>query len=186
MGNQSVLEEQFRKRLRELREERGWSQDQLANMLHDKGFDWLIKTTISKIEAGKRNVRIDEAVAIADLFQLPLDVLLSRSSARKVDLQSFLTSALGAVKEFEGKVQVALGGLVSGANVVAGLDFEGRDELMREFKTVDESMAASIRACKRIGVFDVKSVPEIKLQRRLVDDAAQDFVSQRANEGSKS
>ena len=37
-------------------------------------------TTIAKIEAGSRSVRINEAVGIADLFEVSLDTLLGRKS----------------------------------------------------------------------------------------------------------
>jgi hypothetical protein len=35
-------------------------------------------TTVAKIEAGDRSVRINEAVGIADLFEVSLDSLLGR------------------------------------------------------------------------------------------------------------
>jgi hypothetical protein len=42
-------------------------------------------TTIAKIEKGERLVRIDEAAAIADLFETSVDVLLGRSATEGSD-----------------------------------------------------------------------------------------------------
>ena len=40
----------------------------MAKMLADRGVQPMHPTTIAKIEAGDRSVRINEAVEIADLF----------------------------------------------------------------------------------------------------------------------
>lgn len=75
MGRRERIADYFRKRLRSERELKGWSQADMAKMLSDNGFH---ATTIAKIEAGDRTVRIDEATAIADLLGLSLDALLGR------------------------------------------------------------------------------------------------------------
>jgi transcriptional regulator with XRE-family HTH domain len=49
----------------------------MAKLLSDKGFG-AHTTTIAKIEAGDRAVPIDEAAAIADLFEVSLDKLMGR------------------------------------------------------------------------------------------------------------
>ncbi|MGH6683963.1 MAG: helix-turn-helix transcriptional regulator [Pseudolabrys sp.] len=76
MGRQSASETRFRERVRDERERRKWSQADLAKMLKDKGIHSIYPTTIAKIESGERAVRIDEAAAIADLFDVSLDVLM--------------------------------------------------------------------------------------------------------------
>jgi hypothetical protein len=53
--------------------------------LRSKGFEHIYPSTVAKIEYGERSVRIDEATAIADLFEVSLDTLLGRSVARKHD-----------------------------------------------------------------------------------------------------
>lgn len=50
----------------------------MADKLSDKGIAPMHATTIAKIEAGSRSVRINEAVGIADLFEVSLDSLLGR------------------------------------------------------------------------------------------------------------
>lgn len=60
MSPQTVLAQ----RLRRLRERRGWSQEQLASRLADRGLVWQ-RTTVAKVEAGSRQVTVDELVAVA-------------------------------------------------------------------------------------------------------------------------
>jgi len=73
----SRIEEYLRKRLRAEREDRGWSQPEMAKRLSDKGIH-THPTAISKAEAGERAFRIEEVVAAAELFGLSVDALLGR------------------------------------------------------------------------------------------------------------
>lgn len=84
MGKQKWTEDRFSKCLRDERESRGWSQARLAELLSDNGTP-MHHTTVAKIEKGDRSVRIDEAAAIADLFDVSLDRLLGRSAAPRAD-----------------------------------------------------------------------------------------------------
>jgi transcriptional regulator with XRE-family HTH domain len=65
--------------------ERDWTQPQMAKMLNSKGIAPMGASTIAKIEAGTRSVRINEAVAIADLFEISLDSLLGRKQLGKLN-----------------------------------------------------------------------------------------------------
>jgi|GEM_PF-2348463 len=78
MGRKRSVEARFRERVRQEREQRGMSQADLANLLGDKGFKGIYPTTIAKIESGERSVRIDEAAALADIFEVSLDAILGR------------------------------------------------------------------------------------------------------------
>jgi transcriptional regulator with XRE-family HTH domain len=62
-------------RLRGLREEAGLTQEQVAARMRSLGHH-LYQNTIWKIEAGKRPVRVNEAVALANILGIPLDGLL--------------------------------------------------------------------------------------------------------------
>ena len=86
----------FRKQLRVEREHRGWSQGQLATLLSRKGFPFHA-STIAKIEAGDRSVGIAEAVAVAELFEVPLDSLLGRKPRAERDLADALGALMDAV-----------------------------------------------------------------------------------------
>lgn len=84
MGRETFVEARFRERVRQEREQRKLSQADLANRLGDKGIKGIYPTTIAKIESGERAVRIDEAAAIADLFEMSLDSLLGRNPSAEV------------------------------------------------------------------------------------------------------
>jgi transcriptional regulator with XRE-family HTH domain len=55
----------------------------MADMLSDRGIAPMHATTIAKIEAGTRSVRINEAVGIADLFDVSLDSLMGRKPSQR-------------------------------------------------------------------------------------------------------
>lgn len=67
------------------RRRRNWSRADFAKMLHSKGFTHIYASTVAKIEYGERSVRIDEANAIADVFEVSVDALLGRSVAAQHD-----------------------------------------------------------------------------------------------------
>jgi transcriptional regulator with XRE-family HTH domain len=73
------METHFRKRLKDERDRRGWSQEELAKRLGERGVA-VHASTIAKIETDARAIRLDEAAAIADLFGLSLDTLLGRKA----------------------------------------------------------------------------------------------------------
>jgi transcriptional regulator with XRE-family HTH domain len=76
-----------------MREERGWTQPHLAQLLGERGLK-THATTVAKIEAGTRSVRINEAVALADLLDVSLDSLLGR---RRFTADEWLTEDLRAL-----------------------------------------------------------------------------------------
>lgn len=63
----------FARTVERLREEKGWSQTELARRMQDKGFDGFHQTTISRIEKVSRPVRIGEAIALAAIFERSLE-----------------------------------------------------------------------------------------------------------------
>lgn len=74
-GHFKNIEGLFRYRMRERREELGWSQTRLAD--EAKALDLhLDGTAITRIEGGKRSVRLDEAWALAAVLRMPLEGLL--------------------------------------------------------------------------------------------------------------
>jgi transcriptional regulator with XRE-family HTH domain len=85
----------FRKRIANLRNERDWSQAEVAKKLTAMGIDNMHNTTVAKIEAGDREIKLDEAAALANLFGLSVDSLLGRSQGAHQDL----LYALGALED---------------------------------------------------------------------------------------
>lgn len=82
MGSSRWSDTRFGKRVKVGRDRRRWTQETMAKMLSDNGIP-MGPTTVAKIEAGDRSVRINEAAGIADLFEVSLDSLLGRSSAAR-------------------------------------------------------------------------------------------------------
>ena len=96
MANKKWTEHHFSKALKDQRDGRNLSQDQLAKLLAEKDIHmhW---TTIAKIEKGERSVRIDEAAAIADIFDMSVDALLGRKPSAQRDLDDALSALVDAV-----------------------------------------------------------------------------------------
>lgn len=73
---QQTSEQTFARRVRELREQREWSQTLLAaNLALSHGIK-LDGTAITRIEKGARSIRLDEAVALAKVFGMTVDEML--------------------------------------------------------------------------------------------------------------
>lgn len=64
----------FSKRLRQLRKEAGYSQEQLGKMLD------VTKVTISNYETGSRMASVETLIDIANLFKVDLDYLIGTDS----------------------------------------------------------------------------------------------------------
>lgn len=65
-------EEILRKTVTRLREQRGWSIQELASRLN------IDRTYLSKSESGKRSFKVSEVNRLAELFGVSVDFLLSR------------------------------------------------------------------------------------------------------------
>jgi transcriptional regulator with XRE-family HTH domain len=86
MGSPPANVDRFRERIFHERDKRKWSQAEVAKRLAAMGIDNMHPTTVAKIEAGDREVKLDEAAAMADLYGLPLDTLLGRRPKGARDL----------------------------------------------------------------------------------------------------
>lgn len=127
MGNQGRVGDRFRKRLRDERKRREWSQEDVAKMLADKGIHGVYSTTIAKIEAGDRAVRIDELTALADIFDMSLDGLIGRNRRHTAEdltltLQAYLETARAAASQLAA-IETSLS---NHSAQLAAFEFEGR------------------------------------------------------------
>lgn len=66
-------------RIRDLREDKDWTQDYVANILGVR------QTTYSKYELGKILVPIDMLIKLADMYHVSVDYLIGRTDRRNVD-----------------------------------------------------------------------------------------------------
>lgn len=99
MGRAERARDDFRNKLRSERRDRGLSQAELAKLLEQNTKQAWHPTTVAKIEAGERAVRIDEATAIADLFELSLDRFLGRSVTPRDDMMYAMRALSSAVSQ---------------------------------------------------------------------------------------
>jgi transcriptional regulator with XRE-family HTH domain len=129
MGRQSLVETRFRKRVRNERTRRGWSQADLSKRLQDKGLQHLLPSTVAKIENGDRAVRIDEANALADLFALSLDELLGRNLPER-DLTSTLQAFLDTARSASVQLSAIEASLGAQSAELAAFEFQGRDTMV--------------------------------------------------------
>jgi transcriptional regulator with XRE-family HTH domain len=125
MGKTKWIDDRFRKALSRLRDRDGLTQAQLAAELEHRGLSmhW---TTVAKIEKGDRSVRIDEAAAIADVFNVSVDALLGRSAPAGTDFMHALRGVLDAKEQARQAVSVHQRMLSEAADSLAGVDTTGR------------------------------------------------------------
>jgi transcriptional regulator with XRE-family HTH domain len=68
------------RQLRLLRQRLGWSQQEVADRMKAFGYNWR-QSTIGKIEAAQRPLRLNELADLALLFEIPLKALLGFDAA---------------------------------------------------------------------------------------------------------
>lgn len=64
-------ERRFGEVVRGWRQDRNWSQEDVAERLRHQGFE-MHQTTVAKIERGARPLRVAEATALAEVFEMPV------------------------------------------------------------------------------------------------------------------
>lgn len=74
----------FGENVRAAREDRGWRQADVVKAMQAAGWDRYNQATHSRTEEGTRTARIDEAVALAQVFECRLDDLLMPPRARSL------------------------------------------------------------------------------------------------------
>lgn len=71
-----TAEEVMGKQVKRIRELRGWSQQELARRMHEKGYSWR-QTTVAKTEAADRPIRVNEVQGLAIVFGVTVNDLLT-------------------------------------------------------------------------------------------------------------
>lgn len=150
MGKRERTEDYFRKRLRDERNSRKWSQADMAKLLSDKGVH-MHPTTIAKIEAGERSVRIDEATGIADLLGISLDVLLGRAAGLDDDLTYALRSLRNAARRWDAQVGPMLTELGDATTAVFAFNFDGREDLEVAVSQLTKALMVA-----KLAMFDIE------------------------------
>jgi transcriptional regulator with XRE-family HTH domain len=143
----------FGKRVREERDRRGWSQEELAKRLTDKGIT-VYPSTIAKIESERkpRPARLAEAIGVADLFGMTLDNLLGRPD------DSTLTFALATLCSYAGDAQGHIHRALEVStdiddqieSVKATFDLPGIEDLRQVAKNLDGALAAAQSTARKL------------------------------------
>lgn len=98
------------RRIRRLRQELGWSQADLAQRMCKRGFSWR-QTTVTKTEAADRPLGFNEAVALADVFGTPIQVLARAPEADEAAILTRLEGVKGRADDAEREVNELRGSL---------------------------------------------------------------------------
>jgi transcriptional regulator with XRE-family HTH domain len=85
-------------RIKELRANKNWTQDDLAKQLKD-----IDRSMLSKIEKGKRKLSVDEAVEIASIFEVSVDYLLGVTD-RTLAEEKRMIAMFNAINDVENKL----------------------------------------------------------------------------------
>lgn len=102
------LERRLCEKFKILRKERGWSQAELSERMAGYGFD-LHQTTIAKLEAGTRPLRVAEMYALSHIFQMPPGaVFFMARSDREVDGMDQLTEQIAEIERRRDETQSML------------------------------------------------------------------------------
>lgn len=129
-------------------------------------------TTVAKIEAGERAARIDEIVAVADIFGVTVDALVGRSPRRQRRDKSLVFSALvGFMQQVAGQTEALEAALRDRLADLDGFDLR-KDELaaftecQRAADSMADSIAATRKAQRRLSPVNSRNVSEF-----LFDDS---------------
>lgn len=100
----------FGSRLKPVRENNKWTQEQLALEMRDRGFDFT-QATIYKIETGKRKVTIAEALALSELLDTDVSALTAEKddelSVYQDKLRVMAKALYRAIRDAEAEVRTA-------------------------------------------------------------------------------
>jgi transcriptional regulator with XRE-family HTH domain len=86
-----TLDSVLARRVRELRDEKGFTQEKLAQRMSELGFAWQ-RVTVAEVEGSqKRRVSIDEWVGLASAFGVSAITLLETPKGSKIDVSPGLS-----------------------------------------------------------------------------------------------
>lgn len=92
--------------LRRLRTVCGWSQEEVARRMADYGYDWH-QTTVGRTETATRPLRLNEAVALAALFGIPVTQMIAPMTLEAPDVEAEIDAELKHWREISEVARVA-------------------------------------------------------------------------------
>jgi transcriptional regulator with XRE-family HTH domain len=177
MAAQSAVEARFRGRVKKQRDRRDWSQADVAKMLSDKGIKGIYPTTIAKIESGERAVRIDEATALADLFEVSLDALVGRKQNSQEDELAYLLRLLrDTARDSSEQVGATMETIRDQLEELLPGEFDGADLLQRVGSdTWSTHLPAALEALTRLETLTAKLLRRQQSRPELSQEAPMDL-----------
>jgi transcriptional regulator with XRE-family HTH domain len=168
MGRQSAAETSFRERMKRERQTRDWSQADLAELLQARGLGHIYPTTVAKIESGERAVRIDEATAIADLFEVSVDALLGRNVERGSDLAYTLRFVQDIARQSAQQTAAIADALGDSLGDLDALEFNGREVLEKDVMRAQRALREVQVAFSNVAKFRLPPRSRVTLRKSLV------------------
>ncbi len=159
MGLRERTESYFGTRVRDERERRRWSQEELAKRMKAKGIDGVYASTIAKLESEKkpRAVRLAEAIAIADVFDVSIDTLLGRKGRQESDLAYTLRGLFDTAGESSRQVAGIADTLSERLVDLSVFEFEGCDTLKSEGNKALAALQVALKLLDRVSQFEAPS-----------------------------
>jgi Helix-turn-helix len=154
--------------MKQERGDRGWSQAGLSKLLQDRGLEHIYPTTVAKIESGERAVRIDEATAIADLFDVSVDTLLGRRVRPGNDLGYILRAVQTTARQSAEQTAAIDDALGASFIDLDALEFRGREELENEVVRAQRALRKAQAALSNVAKFRLPPGIHVALRKTLV------------------
>jgi hypothetical protein len=119
-------------------------------------------TTIAKIEAGDRAVRIDEATALADIFEVSLDSLLGRTARVVNDPTYPLRAMQEKAQRWVWDVGVIYRSFRERFIEASGLEFEGRENFESQCRRALDALNEAHLALFELAGFKVPDLVQVR------------------------
>jgi transcriptional regulator with XRE-family HTH domain len=139
LGRTATPEQIAGRQLALLREERGWSQSEVARRMEASGYNWH-QTTVGRIESGKRPLRLNELVHLAAMFGVsPIRLIVPNVTPDR--LSDDIKAVEDARSEIVGRLEEARDQLEHASTRRSGAE-ETYQRLLQELEQLDMRIAA--------------------------------------------
>ncbi len=156
MASRKWTDKEFGKKLKAEREHLGWTQPELAEHLRNTGIQTMHPTTIAKIEAGSRSVRINEAIAFADAFDVSIDALLGRQEPDDTTLTYAMENASSYATRAERELQTPRATASSIEEILEDATARFANPSIKEMvslaRDLSQALNAAAKHCQRIDI----------------------------------
>lgn len=182
MGDQKNAETAFLAAIRDERKARGWSQADMTELLSTKGV-FLADTGLTKIENGHRPVRINEAIAIADVFGVTVDALAGRKMDHDADFRYAVRAMTDATRQSVAQLDAMRVDLRTRERNLGPFDFMGREKLVADIAAAESALEAAQQKLEALSAFEIPADATVKLSLRLVAKGVREYADSLSGDG---